>query len=317
MIGARRVALDPALRAVVREVRPLHYAAGADPTLDRPAHVRAGSALAWMGTRLVVVQDDASFFAVWDGARVASIALPSDRGQRLFDDGRGNKAAKLDLEAAVALPDGTVFALGSGSTRARERIAVLEPNGSVQLFAAPSFYEALRAETAFAGSELNVEGIALFEGALVLFQRGNGAPHGELSPRDATARVSLDAWRAFVAGGPVAPLEEITAWDLGSIDGVRLTFTDGVGAFGALHYLAAAEASPDAVADGPVVGVALGTLGETPRYTIVEDERGPFLGKAEGLAFDPSDRRRAYLVVDRDDPDRAAELCTVELLGPW
>lgn len=313
----RRAVHDPTLRARVIDVRPLHYAAGADAALDRPAHVRAGSALARVGSRLVVVQDDASFFAVWDGAVVDSVALPSDGGQRSFDDARGNKAAKLDLEAAFALPDGTVFALGSGSTRARERIAVLEPNGSAQLFAAPAFYEALRADAAFAGSELNLEGIALFEGGLVLFQRGNGAPRGELLPRDATARVSLDGWRAFVAGGPVPPIEDVVEWDLGSIDGVRLTFTDGVGAFGTLHYLAAAEASPDAVADGPVAGVALGVLGETPRYAIVEDERGRFLGKAEGLAFDPSDRRRAYLVIDRDDPERAAELCTVQLEGPW
>jgi len=298
-------------------VRPLRYAAGADPALDRPAHVRAGSALARVGQQLVVVQDDASFLAMWDGEAVRSIALPSDDGARTFDDARGNKAAKLDLEAAVALPDGTVFVLGSGSTPARERIAVLSPEGSVRLFAAPAFYAALRAEPAFSGSELNVEGIALFEGALVLFQRGNGAPRGALLPCDATARVSLEAWHAFVGGGPVPALDQVTTWDLGSLDGVRLTFTDGASAAGTLHYLAAAEASPDAVRDGPVAGVALGVLGEAPRYAIVEDAHGRFLGKAEGLAFDPHDRRRAYLVVDRDDPERAAELCTVELSGRW
>ncbi len=57
---------DPALRArIVRKV-PLVYAAGADPALDRPAHVRAGSGLAWIGGVLAVMQDDANFIALAD-----------------------------------------------------------------------------------------------------------------------------------------------------------------------------------------------------------------------------------------------------------
>ena len=40
-------------------------------------------------------------------------------GHRSFDDTIGNKHMKMDLEAAVVLPDGRVLAFGSGSTEAR------------------------------------------------------------------------------------------------------------------------------------------------------------------------------------------------------
>lgn len=122
---------DDAVRATIVRRLPLRYADGADPALDRPAHVRAGSALARVGRRLVVVQDDAHFLALVrprDG-HAAAVTLPAGPdGRRLFDASRGTKRHKLDLEACVALPgpDGTtrLLVVGSGSTPVRERIVV-------------------------------------------------------------------------------------------------------------------------------------------------------------------------------------------------
>ena len=57
---------DPAISAVVLARTPRHYHEGADPGLDRPAHVRAGSSLAWVPGGIAVVQDDANFLAVHD-----------------------------------------------------------------------------------------------------------------------------------------------------------------------------------------------------------------------------------------------------------
>lgn len=314
MRTARR---DPALCARVTSVRPLHYSDGADAREDRPGHVRAGSALAWVGGRLLVVQDDASFFALVDGAAVAAVALPDQGGLRLFDDARGNKHHKLDLEAVIALPD-RVVAFGSGSTAARERLVSFTEGQAPTVRSAGPLYARLRDE-AFSGSELNLEGACAIGDAVWLFQRGNGAPRGGVLPRDATAWVDRRALEGFLDGGPAPALRDVTAWDLGALDGVRLTFTDGAARRGALAFLAAAEASPDAVRDGPVRGVALGLLGpDGGRWARLEDASGaPFLGKAEGLAFDPADPCRAFVVVDRDDPEAPAELCTVTLTGPW
>lgn len=323
--------VDPALSARVVRRRPLFYDAGADPAEDRPAHVRAGSGLAWLGDRLAVLQDDASFLALVEPASgsVEALALPrGPDGRRLFDDERGNKDDKLDLEACVgATEDGAalLLAFGSGSTRARETVAEVAlgpgPSPRVRLHPAPAFYEALRSEPDFAGSELNLEGAALLgEGRLRLFQRGNGAPRGALQPVDATCEVG---WQELLAhlrtGGPPPRIQDVVRYELGELEGVRLTFTDATPmGDGRVLFLATAEDSPDAVRDGEVFGTALGVLGAPPRWTPLRGPAGePLRIKAEGIAIDRSDPSRAHVVLDSDGSMAAAELLEVALEGPW
>lgn len=320
---------DPLLRATMLGRERLFYSAGADPSVDRPAHVRAASGLSWLGGRLCVLQDDANFIARVDlaGGAVEPFQLPAGPGgQRLFDEGRGNKELKLDLEACVTASvdgDEVLVALGSGSSAARERIAVVRAS-EVRLVDASSFYAALREDTDFAGSELNIEGAALLpDGRLRLFQRGNGARRGSLEPVDATADLSWPALWAYLASegrAPVPELRDVVQYDLGQIRGVRLTFTDAtVTPDGRIFFLAAAEDSPDAVRDGDVVGAALGICeGDGARWTHLVDEDGrPLPVKAEGLALDPDNPGRAYVAVDPDDPDLPTELWEVALSGAW
>jgi hypothetical protein len=102
---------------------------------------------------------------------------------------------------------------------------------------------------------------------------------------------------------------------------VRLTFTDATALKDGLLFLAVAENSPDTYRDGPVAGVVVGVIDRaseerSPRWTrLVDSEGHPYLGKVEGLVLDPENPGRAFAVVDRDDPDLPAELCTVELRG--
>jgi hypothetical protein len=280
--------------------------------------------------------------------------LPSVDGVRLFDGMRGNKARKLDLEACITLPaafGGRVVAFGSGSTRERERAVSYGLDGEVRVHPIPAFFAVLRAARAFAGSELNLEGAVCMNDRLWLFNRGNGAA-GDGTPA-VDAVISLDL-RAFVAllddgtegtvgdlgGEELAALAQrlalgpVTTWDLDAvrsaassgIDGsVRLTFTDAVHAEGALWYCAAAEASPNAVDDGPVVGAAIGCLpapeagGVFPnrcgRYALLTDEQGaPLTQKVEGIA--PGVRPGTFLcVVDDDRPTAASEILEVEVGG--
>lgn len=331
-----RARLEPSLAARVVRRRPLLYRRGADAALDRPLHVRAGSALARIGPRaLAVVQDDASFVALVDLARgaVDDLPLPSPSGVRQFDDLRGNKDDKLDLEAAVYVEGrALVVAFGSGSSPRRERVVLVRGVGdgaagppSVDVVDAPELYAMMRADRTFSGSELNVEGSAADGDDIVFFQRGNGSGDAV----DATARVAAGAlvdWlaaRARGAGGAPPPLTTVVPWELGATDaGTRLTFTDGARPpRGALAFLACAEASPDATRDGPVSGVVIGRLDDRARrcaLAVVLDEHGaPLLDKAEGLAFDPDDARRAWAVVDKDDPACPSELLDLALGDGW
>jgi hypothetical protein len=331
-----RARVVPSLGARVVRRTPLLYARGADPSLDRPAHVRAGSALAQVGARrFAVVQDDASFVAivdVGDGVHdVRDVPLPSGDGVRQFDDGRGNKKHKLDLEACITAEDGALLvAFGSGSSPLRERVVLVERPSSdaprTTIVEARSLYAAMRAERAFSGAELNVEGAAVDRGDVIFFQRGNGAALPDVPAVDATARVDLAWLLAYLRDpqrAPAAPsLRDIVAWDLGDVAGTRLTFTDGVAARGPwTGFLACAEDCPDATRDGPVAGVALGRLDDRERVAelaLVGDERGaPLLDKAEGLAFDANDPRRAFVVIDKDEPRTPSELLELELGEGW
>ena len=324
---------DPALRARLRWRRPLLYSHGPDPDADRPAHVRAGSGLAWLGDRLAVIQDDANFVALLSDLRqggAEAVALPrGEGGRRLFDEGLGNKAHKLDLEACVTAGDVDgqpwLVAFGSGSTDRREHVALVRVDKGppeVRLVHAWELYGALRRSVDFCGSELNIEGAALVDDStLRLFQRGNGAPCGDLLPLDATCDLPWPQLWAYLKGEqPHVPAPgNVIQYDLGRAGGVRLTFTDATVAQAGLLYLAGAEDSPDTVLDGEVTGAALGIIhAGVARWTPLCDDRGVALVvKAEGLALHPADPRRALVVIDADDPAAPAELLELELSGPW
>lgn len=327
-----RARLDPSLTARVVRAVPLLYADGANAALDRPAHVRSASGLVWAGARVAIIQDDANFVALADPATglARAITLPAgEGGLRQFDDVRGNKRHKLDLESCIRVDDAArgemLIAFGSGSTAARERIAVVrglacdEPE--VRVVDASPLYAMLRAAPAFAGSELNVEGAAVIGGVLRLFNRGNGAAVDGSSPVDASCDIDLAAFLAFVADVSTPPpgVRNVARYELGAIDGLRLTFTDAAARGESILYAAAAEASPDATRDGPVAGCAIGILrnGEA-RFAIVRREDGDrYAGKIEGILPRSDHPARLWAVVDRDDPAAPSELLDIVLGGDW
>ncbi|HYW30399.1 MAG TPA: hypothetical protein VE869_02750 [Gemmatimonas sp.] len=324
---------DPELRAVVVRQVPLRYADGADPSVDRPAHVRAGSSLARVPDGIALVQDDANFIAIVDPLTglARAIALPAgDDGKRQFDSGRGNKASKFDLEACISVPvdgDTLLVALGSGSTARREQAVLLdrwqgrEPR--VRLHALPQLYAALRESHAFAGSELNLEGAMLLEGHVWLFARGNGASSDGSVESSATCRLGWSALLAHLenpeAAAPPA-IERVTRYDLGEIDGVRLGFTDAARWGDSVLYAAAAEASDDAVNDGDVAGSALGVIdgdGVARWVRLTTPDGSPFPGKVEGVLPPHDDEGHVYGVLDADDAETPSTLITVRLHGCW
>jgi hypothetical protein len=333
MTRTRTATLDPTLSAMVISRQPLYYAEGGDDQEDRPGHVRAASSLAWIRDEIALVQDDANFVALWHPqvGRARAVALPrGEGGLRQFDDHRGNKKYKLDLEACPALTDSdgpTLLAFGSGSKKRRRRIAMVDrwhdATPRVTLVEATSLYERLEDERAFAGSDMNIEGALVDGDVLRFFARGNGAPRDGLHPVDATCEIPLDALLAYLHGGartrPPSPAA-VQQYDLGVLDDVVLGFTDATAMGVHTLYSAAAEASKDSISDGMVTGSAIGVIapdGRT-RYALLTDQTGrPLRDKVEGVVLSRTTTREAFVVVDPDDATRPSELCVVELSGPW
>lgn len=324
---------DPSLTARITSRWALHYAGGADAGLDRPAHIRGGSSLAWIAGRIALIQDDANFLALVNPYSWYALGIPLPPGKaglRQFDDVRGNKRHRLDLEACVALeePNGTtLLAFGSGSSTSREHVLLVEgfdrAEPVVNLIAAPRFYRSLRSVPAFSGSELNLEGATQVGDHLRLFSRGNGAPDEEMLPLNAACSVEVGQLLLYLRdpdGREPPEPTDVARYDLGALDGVPLGFTDAMAWHGSLLYSASAEASPDAVRDGPVSGSAIGVIGTdgSTRWTAITDGSGAVLAvKAEGLVADPAAKSRLFVVLDADDPAAPSELCSVELEGPW
>lgn len=159
------------LRAIVTSRQNLLYAAGADPTVDRPTHVRAASNIVrWPShakDSFAIMQDDANFVALYDKATksVSSITLPAGyKEKRQFQE--QTKKYKLDIEAAFVVDDGaesTLYLCGSGSSAKRENILAIRSSGdgggrTPQLINASKLYAEFRNEPRFSGSELNIEG---------------------------------------------------------------------------------------------------------------------------------------------------------------
>ena len=291
-------------------------------TLDRPQHVRAGSALLRIGQQLLIFQDDCLWLAVIDlpSLRVTALPLPSDDGVRVFD--HADKALKADLEAAFLVQrDGKycVVAMGSGSTRRRRRWLVIDDwlgARTLRWFDASPLYAMLQARTDFCGSELNLEGAVVRGDKLVLLQRGNGAPQFGLQPIDTTGELQLDVVLAWLVD-PQASLPDllnVRTRHPGTIDGVRLTLTDATALDDeTLFAVAAAEASADTFSDGKVVGAALGLLTQrSETWAILMEAGARFIGKPEGIALDRDAPGRGWLVLDGDDPAKPAELCRFE-----
>jgi hypothetical protein len=350
--------VDPALSIQLLSARALQYSDRVADAEDRPAHVRAASGLAFTGGRLAVIQDDCAFIGMIGGDEVAALTLPRGAGgRRRFEVELGNKHEKYDLESCIAIGD-DLFAFGSGSTPAREKV-VHVGYGTHVIDAAPLFAR-LRVEV---GGPVNIEGAALVGAAgprrralplaqtpseaalsgamqmwpqepedstneLWLFHRGN------TSAADVPAIIKLGrtpVFRWLLGNGPVPEPLGSSRFDLGRADGSRYGFTDAIAVGDKVFFLAAAEASPNAVDDGAVAGSMLGVIaretGDVRMAPLVIDG-APV--KAEGLAFDPGDPSEsghlhlgpsdplcAWVAVDPDDVNQAAMLYQLRLVGPW
>lgn len=306
-----RAAFDPNLTAVLHDLTPLVYSQPGLGEQDVPGHVRAASAVRRSAERLVIVQDDVNVLVLHHGTDIGAILLPAgEGGLRTFEARRGNKRAKMDLEACASFPDGRLVAFGSGSTRDRERLVVLAPGDTIRVVDGPELYARLRAETSFAGSELNVEGALVVGDVLRLFQRGNGAPTRGLSPVNATLDLSLAEFIQWLDTGSAVPaLHNVIQYHLGHARDVPFTFTDAaLMADGRVAFLACAEASPDTYQDGEVLGCRFGIIDET------SVRMGPIVGpdgsavnlKLEGIESCPGADGSFDVVADMDRPDEPA-----------
>ncbi|MBN1239761.1 MAG: hypothetical protein JXB36_14755 [Gammaproteobacteria bacterium] len=333
----RNAVRDPDLAAAVTRRIPMVYDEGPSRDDDRPPHVRAASGLSLFKEYLAVIQDDANWLALIDADdRVHAIPLPaSPSGARVFSRHRGNRHEKFDLEACVTVPGPSAHELigfGSGSHEGREWILRIHEGASfgavlaedavqerigihlrAEFIAARRFYDSLRANGDFSGVRLNIEGaVALDDDRIMLFQRGNARSSEDGDAVNATAELS---WRELAAHlrdparVPPPELRRVTCYELGTLDGVRLTFSDAelISPDGRILFSASAEDPHTDRIAGSVLGI-IEPDGAARWGEVLDQDGQPFGGKIEGLTRDLRDRRRVRFVIDDDDESVPSEI---------
>ncbi|MBC7940611.1 MAG: hypothetical protein H7Z19_12740 [Chitinophagaceae bacterium] len=281
------------------------------------AHLSAASGVVRIGKRLFVVADDEHDLAMFDLSNgEPGLLLPIFDGE-LPPHHEARKAAKPDCETLLALPafggfpHGALMAMGSGSRPSRRRgvVLALDVEGAIRGPLRSVDLTALLAPLHDHFPDLNIEGAFVDGDTLAFLQRGNGGTA-------VNARIDFH-WRdlqRWLAGAGAAPGPvSITRFELGAIDGVPLSFTDGACLPGGdWLFSAAAEDTSDSYRDGVCAGSAIGLVDAGGRIKTLE--RLSRTCKVEGVAALVSgDTIELLLVTDADDRSKPALLLSAEI----
>ena len=294
------------MQVFVDEVRALRF--------DDGTPVTAASGIAPLGDGWLIAQDDATSAAWRRTGSVTSVrVLPPVEGHDTFSEARGTKGLKPDLEVACpAEVDGepAVLLLGSGSAPRRMRgVLVRLEDGQpvVQAAGLDRLYQRVAECLGLPMDQLNLEGASRHGDVVRWFNRGNLAA-GVCS---SSVEVPLAAMVAAVLGRDGAASVPVTLprhYELGEVDGVGLAVTDAIALpDGRLLLSAAAEDTPNAVDDGPVVATALALVdGDEVLAVAPIPEVDGHVHKVEGLALRSVRDGQVHLlaVVDDDDPEK-------------
>ena len=300
-----------------RRLRDLTLAS--PPAPGRPCHLSAASGLAAAGGRLYVVADDELHLGSFDEAGDRPGNLVRLFAGELPDGRKARKARKPDLEVLTRLPpfaacpSGALLALGSGSRPSRRRGALLslDASGSVSGAPLPLDLSGLHDHLARCIPRLNVEGGSVAGDELFLLQRGNKGDR-----LNALIRLPLSALLQGLGGGIFEPGDariSLVPVELGSIDGVPLSFTDcATLPDGRIVFTAAAEDTADSYHDGGCAGSAVGVLDPAGRVLRLEPLEARH--KVEGVhAWIEGAAIGLLLVTDADDAAVPASLLAAEL----
>jgi hypothetical protein len=307
-------------RATPEELGPLELRKLRDLDLEepsapgRPPHISAASGVARRGDFVYVLGDDELHLGVFRLSSNAPGRLLRVLGGELPEAGRERSRAKPDLEALTLLPPfeshpyGALLGLGSGSAPERSRgfVCALAADGSIadepgELDLDP-LYRLLREQIA----ELNVEGAATMGDRLWLLHRGT-PPDGV----NVVAELSLEQLMRSLREDrclDAEELESIRRYDLGDLDGVKLTFSDATPVADQLLVFTASAEAEDGHIRGSVVGT-LGRDGSVERLRTI-DRRWKVEGVHASIDTGVLD---FVFVCDQDDPAAPAPLLSATM----
>ena len=283
-----------------------------EPFDGGPPHVASASGVVRRGDFVYVIGDERAALAVFRaGSGEPGTLRPLFEGEH-FD-------GKPDLEALTLLPPfegapyGALLGLGSGSAEDRDRGFAwrLEADGSLRGDSVTVDLGPLYRRLGEDVDHLNIEGACVMEDRLWLLHRGN---HSD------TANVCAELLLTDVMGSlrgdlrlDVDELAAVRSYDLGELDGVKLTFSDATPLGGdVLVFTASAEGDDGPGGDGSIHGSVVGTIdldGEVRRLRTIDRRY-----KVEGVhASIDTGVMDLLFCCDQDDPEAASPLLSATM----
>jgi hypothetical protein len=299
------------------ELRALRELDLAEPPGDgQPAHVSSASGVARRGDFVYVIGDDLLFLGVFR----LSDRSPGSLRRVLPDADHGGAEGKPDLEVLTVLPPfsehpfGALLGLGSGSGPHRDRgfVVPLAADGSLRDEPAVIDLGPLYRLLGERIDGLNIEGACVMGERLWLLHRGN---RGAMT--NVVAELSLDHVMDSITGDRTIEVHELAAmraYDLGSLDGVELTFSDATPLGDRiLAFTASAEAQAETGdRDAQIRGSVVGTIdldGHVRRLRTIDRRY-----KVEGIHASIDTGVMDFLFVcDQDDPQTASPLLSAAM----
>ena len=298
----------------LRELRELELAEAPGP--GHPAHVSSASGVVRRGDFVYVIGDDLLFLGVFRLTRPE----PGTLHRVLPEADDAQPGEKPDLEVLTLLPPftdhpyGALLGLGSGSGPRRDRgfVVALAADGSLRDEPAVIDLGPLYGLLGERIDGLNIEGACVMGDRLWLLHRGNRG-----SMTNVVAELSLPHVMRSLTGDRTIDVEElaaIRAYDLGTLDGVELTFSDATPlADQILAFTASAEAEPETdEADRKIRGSVVGTIdieGHVQRLRTIDRRY-----KVEGIHASIDTGVMDFLFVcDQDDPATASPLLSAAM----
>lgn len=265
------------------------------PLASGHSFLSAASGLVWVGETLCVVADDDLHLALFREGEPGRLIrlLPGD----LPTDAAARKKVKPDFEILLALDDGRLLAMGSGSKKKRKRGALIALSSSplVTPIDLKPLFDAVEPLV----PETNLEGAVIDGDRMRLFNRGNMA-----EPVTQIIETAL----SDVLSGKSMEARLAQALQLPERQGVPLTVTDACRLEdGHILLSAVSEVTDNSYADGELKGAAFVLLDSDLQVIALEDVDP--LVKIEGIdAHCTVDGIQILCVTDADDPEQSASL---------
>ncbi|MCJ8165576.1 hypothetical protein MKJ04_12060 [Pontibacter sp. E15-1] len=287
----------------------------------------SASGIELLDSTYYVVGDDAPYVYLLDGQfnQTGKIALFDTAD---FATGRIPKAVKPDLESIAHFTYGRAHMLlipgsGSGPKRNRAFLVNLTDKKYVEELDFTRFYTFLKRVLRLeADGELNLEGFAMDNTYTYMLQRALGTSTNVL------LRFDTQDFKRFIFGKGDLPAVAVYHFALPAVGGYKTGFSGAFALEDKLFFTASAEDTPNAVADGEVLGSIVGVIDlnalpyatraasplQVPAVQFMNPDGTVYKGKAESLVVKAGAAEGMYeVVVVSDDDAGGSGLLTLQL----